>query len=151
MSPEDLFKIANLFALVGWVLLVAGVATDRPWLRDRLAGLYWPLAICVGYAAAIVAGWRASEGGFSSLTGVRQLFADDWLLLAGWMHYLAFDLFVAAWIAADTERVGLSRLVLIPVLPLSFLLGPAGFLLFHALRLVRRRGRASTGSGIRAG
>jgi hypothetical protein len=147
VSPEDLFKLANLFALVGWVLLVAGIATNRPWLGDRLAGLYWPLAICVGYAAAIAAGWRASEGGFSSLAGVRQLFADDWLLLAGWMHYLAFDLFVAAWIAAETERAGLSRLVLIPVLPLTFLLGPAGFLLFHALRFVQRRGRASIGSG----
>jgi hypothetical protein len=147
VSPEDLFKLANLFTLAGWALLVAGIATNRPWLRDRLAGLYWPLAICVGYASAIAAGWRASEGGFSSITGVRQLFADDWLLLAGWMHYLAFDLFVAAWIAAETERAGLSRLVLIPVLPLTFLFGPAGFLLFHAVCFVRRRGRSSTRSG----
>jgi hypothetical protein len=116
--------------------------TSRPWLRDRLAGLYWPLMIAVGYVLAIIAGWSEGEGGFASLTAVRQLFATDWLLLAGWMHYLAFDLFVGAWIAGETERAGLSRLVLIPVLPLTFMFGPAGFLLFHVVRLIHRRGRA---------
>ena len=74
---------------------------------------------------------------------MRQLFTSDWALLAGWMHYLAFDLFVGAWIAAETERRGLTRLVLIPVLPLTFLFGPAGFLLFCILRSVVPAGRTS--------
>ena len=139
MAPEVWFEFANLFAVAGWVCLIAGIVTNRPWLRDRLAGLYWPLAIAVGYALAIMAAWSGSEGGFASLTEVRQLFANDWALLAGWMHYLAFDLFVGAWIAAETERANLSRLVLIPVLPLAFLFGPTGFLLFNVVRLINRR------------
>jgi len=28
---------------------------------------------------------------------VAQLFENRWLLLAGWVHYLAFDLFIGAW------------------------------------------------------
>lgn len=140
MTPELLFKFANLFAVAGWIGLIAGIATSRPWLRDRLAGLYWPMMIAVGYALAIMAGWSDGEGGFESLSAVRQLFSNDWLLLAGWMHYLAFDLLVGAWIAAETERAGLSRLVLIPVLPLAFLFGPLGFLLFHLIRFSHRRG-----------
>jgi hypothetical protein len=139
MAPEVLFKFANLFAAAGWFCLIAGTVTSRPWLRDRLAGVYWPMMIAVGYGLAILAGASGSEGGFSTLPGVRQLFANDWILLAGWMHYLAFDLVVGAWIAAETERAGLSRLVLIPVLPLAFLFGPLGFLLFHVVRSVRRR------------
>jgi hypothetical protein len=87
MAPEVLFKLANLFAVAGWICLIAGIVTKRPWLRDRLARLYWPLTIAVGYALAIMAGWGESEGGFASLTEVRQLFANDWALLAGWMHY----------------------------------------------------------------
>jgi hypothetical protein len=142
MVPEVLFQFANLFAIAGWIGLVVGIVTSRPWLRDRLAGQYWPMMIAVGYALAIMAGWSEGEGEFASLAGVRQLFATDWLLLAGWMHYLAFDLFVGAWIAGETERAGLSRLVLIPVLPLTFMFGPAGFLLFHVVRLIHRRGRA---------
>ena len=141
MTPELLFKFANLFAVAGWICMIAGIAANRPWLRDRLAGLYWPMMIAVGYVLAIMAGWSEGEGGFASLSEVRRLFATDWLLLAGWMHYLAFDLFVGAWIAGETERAGLSRLVLIPVLPLTFMFGPAGFLLFHVVRLIRRGGR----------
>ncbi|HEY6996065.1 MAG TPA: ABA4-like family protein [Xanthobacteraceae bacterium] len=143
MAPESLFEFANLFAVAGWICMIAGIVTSRPWLRDRLAGVYWPMMIAVGYALAIIAGWGESEGGFASLTGVRQLFANDWALLAGWMHYLAFDLFVGAWIAAETERAGLSRLVLIPVLPLAFVFGPLGFLLFHVVRLIFRRGQVA--------
>jgi hypothetical protein len=138
MGPERLFELANLFVLGGWAVLIAGIVMNRPWLRDRLAGIYWPLAISFGYAVAITVGWSASDGGFSSLSGVRQLFANDWLLLAGWVHYLAFDLFVGAWIAAETERANLSRLVLIPILPLTFMFGPVGYLLFHAVRFVFR-------------
>lgn len=141
MGPDVLFKFANLFALAGWAGLIAGILTQRPWLRDRLAGSCWPMAIAVGYVLAIAAGWSGAEGSFATLAGVRQLFADDWILLAGWMHYLAFDLFVGAWIAAETARAGLPRLVLIPVLPLTFLFGPAGFLLFQVLRLAHGRAR----------
>ena len=90
MDPEGLFKFANLFALAGWVALVAGIVTNRPWLRDRLARMYWPLAISVGYTLAIAAGWSTGKGGFFSLADVRQLFANDWFLLAGWMHYLVY-------------------------------------------------------------
>ena len=57
LDPESLFKFANLFALAGWVALVTGIVTNRPWLRDRLARMYWPLAISAGYTLAIAAGW----------------------------------------------------------------------------------------------
>jgi len=139
MDAELLFKFANLFAAAGWLGMIVGIVTNRPWLRDRLARVYWPMTIAVCYTLAIITGWSSGEGGFASLAEVRRLFASDWLLLAGWMHYLAFDLFVGASIAAEAERANLSRLVLIPVLPLSFLFGPMGFLLFHVIRLVRQR------------
>ncbi len=105
-------------------------------MRDTVAGRFWPLLLSLLYVVALGLGWGTTGGGFSSLAAVRQLFSGDWTLLAGWVHYLAFDLFVGAWIAAETERAGLSTLVLIPVLPLTFLFGPAGFLLFLILRQV---------------
>jgi hypothetical protein len=110
---------------------------SRSWLRDRLAGIYWPLALSISYSLSLAVG-LGGEGGFSSLPAVRQLFADDWALLAGWIHYLAFDLFIGAWIARHTERAQLSRLILIPILPLTFLFGPVGLLLFLAIRFVYR-------------
>lgn len=141
MNAESVFQAANLFGLAGWAVLVAGIVLKRSWLRDRLAGIYWPLAFSVGYALTLSIG-LGGEGGFSSLPAVRQLFMNDWALLAGWIHYLAFDLFIGAWIAGETERTGLSKLILIPILPLTFLFGPVGLLLHLAIRFVYRGGRA---------
>jgi hypothetical protein len=42
-----------------------------------------------------------TRGGFSSLAAVAELFSNQWLLLAGWVHYLAFDLFVGTWETRD--------------------------------------------------
>jgi len=136
MTPVAIFGPANWFAMLGWLLLIGGIVLNRAWLRDKLAGLYWPLALSAGYCVAIGLGFGAfgAGGSFETLAGVRQLFTNDWALLAGWVHYLAFDLFVGAWIARDAEQAGVSRWFLIPVLPLTFLFGPAGYLLFQILK-----------------
>ena len=61
------------------------------------------------------------------------------LLTAGWLHYLAFDLFVGAWIAERAAALGLPHLVVLPLLALTFLFGPAGLLAFAVLSAFRRR------------
>ena len=143
MTAQALFGPANYLAMIGWLVLIAGVVMNRAWLRDKLAGLYWPLALSVGYCAALYLGFGQSGGGFDSLPAVRQLFSNDWALLAGWVHYLAFDLFVGAWIARDAERAGVSRWFLIPVLPLTFLFGPGGFLLSQIFKAAFGKGAKS--------
>ena len=134
MAAAQVFSSANLFALAGWAILVLAVVLRRPWWRDTIAGLLWPILLSVLYLAALGIGWGAAEGSFASLAEVRALFASDWMLLAGWVHYLAFDLFIGAWITAAVERARLSRLWLIPILPLTFMFGPAGFFLFVVIR-----------------
>ena len=60
---------------------------------------------------------------------MATLFHSDWALLAGWVHYLAFDLFVGAWVAARLDRAGIGRMVQAAILPTVFLFGPLGLLL----------------------
>ena len=67
-----------------------------------------------------------SEGGFSSLDDVALLFSNPWMLLAGWIHYLAFDLLVGTWEARDSRDRGIPHLLLVPCLILTFLFGPPG-------------------------
>jgi Domain of unknown function (DUF4281) len=87
-------------------------------------------------------GWgQVAGGGFGSIDQVRALFADDSALAAGWLHYLAFDLFVGAWIVRDAATRQLPGLLVLPCLPLTFLFGPAGLLAYFAVRLVWRRPR----------
>jgi Domain of unknown function (DUF4281) len=100
LEPDRVFSIASGLALLGWIALAASPASAR-WapLARRLAGRWLPLALAVLYAAMLATHWRG-EGGFGSLAEVQALFAVPGALVAGWVHYLAFDLFVGAWIAA---------------------------------------------------
>jgi hypothetical protein len=139
MSPAVWFSLANTFALLGWLVLVAGLFAPAggPW-RMRLLGLagrVWPLVLAVGYAAALATHWgSAPGGGFDSLDAVAALFRSPGNLLAGWVHYLAFDLFVGRWIVDDAQARQVPRLAVLPCLVLTFLFGPVGLLLHFALR-----------------
>jgi hypothetical protein len=130
MVPATLFEIANALALSGWAALIVGTFTDHRWLRSRVAGRLVPIALSIFYTAIILTAWPGSRGGYDSLEAVSRLFEDPLMLLAGWAHYLAFDLLVGSWIADEVERRGLTRWLLLPALPLTFLFGPIGLLTF---------------------
>ena len=133
MTPERLFSIVNPIALVGWILLIA-----LPRRRWAVIAAAWaiPGLLAVAYVAVVATHLVGSPGGFSSLPAVATLFANPWLLLAGWMHYLAFDLVVGSWEARDARERGVPHLALVPCLVLTFLFGPAGWLLYLLARRV---------------
>jgi hypothetical protein len=129
-----MFRIANMLALLGWLSLGTGIAFHWHRLRTLLAGRAIPLVLSAGYVAILGAHWSQGSGSFSSLAGVASLFQSPWLLLAGWVHYLAFDLFIGTWIAGDADAIQAPRWIMIIVLPAVFLFGPAGFLLWFLLK-----------------
>jgi Domain of unknown function (DUF4281) len=135
---ETVFSIVNTTALIAWIVLLLAVWRDNDWLRDQVLGRFVPLAFAAIYTALIVLFFGRGGGGFDSLANVKMLFTFDWLVLAGWVHYLAFDLFVGTWIARQVMRQGLSRWWLIGLLPLTFMFGPIGLLAFEAVKLVTR-------------
>jgi hypothetical protein len=144
MSAASAFLLFNQAALVGWLVLAGGVGLRNLWLVGTLAGRLAPFLFGVAYAGLIAVTWGSAEGGFSSLADVRSLFQSDWLLLAGWVHYLAFDLFVGSWIARTVLETGMNRLLLVPILPLTFMFGPAGFVAFE---IARALGTAMSATG----
>jgi hypothetical protein len=131
MTAEQLFSTLNLTTVAAWLPLVF-----LPRVRWVATGLpvVMPSLLAVVYVVLVAATMPGSEGGFSSLAGVRALFDDPWAQLAGWAHYLAFDLFVGGWEVRDAQRRGIPHLVIVPALVLTFLLGPAGLLLYLAIR-----------------
>jgi len=132
MSPEQLFGVLNLLALVAWLLLA--IFPGRPLATRMVAGTAVPALFAAAYIVMIASSWSASEGGFSSLDGVAALFANRWLLLAGWTHYLAFDLLVGVWEVSDSRQRRIPHLLVVPCLALTFMFGPAGWLLYQLIR-----------------
>jgi hypothetical protein len=136
MTPEQIFAVVNPLALLTWIALAvaprtAAVATD----------VVVPAIFAALYVSLLAAFWRGSDGGFDSLDAVARLFASRWLLLAGWVHYLCFDLLVGGWEVRDAQARGVPHWLVVPCLALTFLFGPAGWLLYKGLSSLHARSR----------
>jgi hypothetical protein len=136
MTPDLIFSFVNLLALGGWVLLIL-MPSHR--LTTALSGGVIPAVLSAAYLILIAGQWHSSAGGFSSLDDVARLFSNPWLLLAGWIHYLAFDLLIGWWEVRDAKAREIPRLAVAPTLVFTFLFGPIGWLGYLALRSRWRR------------
>lgn len=132
MSYETLFTVFNTIALVSWLFLI--FAPQWKYTRSLVISGMVSLVFAGGYIFLFVSGVTDSSGDFTSLAGVRSMFQSDSLLLAGWLHYLAFDLFVGTWIVANSTRYSIKHAYVIPALILTFMLGPAGLLTYFIIR-----------------
>ena len=126
-----------MVAMLGWLLLI--FLPRWKWTARFIAACIIPLALAVVYLLLVVTHFGQSEGGFGSLAEVSLLFRNPHNLLAGWIHYLAFDLFIGAWEVRDAQKVGLHHLLVVPCLLLTFLFGPVGLLLYFMLRWSLKR------------
>ena len=135
LTPNFLFAIANPVALLGWALLVLAPR----WRGTRAVVLSGALPLLLAAAYAALIGYQtvahpAAGGGFGSLAEVAALFREPWALLAGWVHYLCFDLLVGAWATRDAQRRDVPHWALVPCLVATFMLGPLGLGLYILVR-----------------
>jgi hypothetical protein len=126
MTPELVFTLSNGLAVVAWILLAA--LPGQRWVTDIVAGRLVPGFFAVAYIAIVVTVWPQSQGSFSTLAGVSTLFDHPWLLMAGWLHYLAFDMLTGVWEVRDARERGVPHLLVVPCLFLTLMFGPAGWL-----------------------
>lgn len=131
MTPEAVFSITSTTAMLSWLLLA--VQPRAAWVQ-RITGLIVPLFLAAIYAAIVVARFGRGDGGFGSLAEVSALFQDPWMLLAGWIHYLAFDLLTGVWETRDAAKRGVPHWMVVPCLFLTFMFGPAGWLAYQGVR-----------------
>jgi hypothetical protein len=120
MMPEQIFSVANLVALAAWILLAV---FPRRAVVSTIAGTATPALLAATYVAVVALMWGTRTGGFGSL----------------WVHYLAFDLLIGHWEVRDAQSRGIPHALVLPSLALTFLFGPAGWLLYLVLRAARSR------------
>ena len=142
MSLEQIFSLCTKLAMIGWLGLV--LAPRWSITRDWFAPVIAPLMIGCLYIWLIASNFSLAPDGaeFGSLAGVVTLFSVPELVLAGWIHYLAFDLFVCAWEVKDAQKEGIHHLVLIPSLLATLMAGPVGLVLFWVVKLSYRAARS---------
>jgi hypothetical protein len=138
LNPDLVFSGANSAALLAWLALAASPPSAR-WAPAvwRISGRVLPLGFAFVYGALLLAA-EPTGGNFNSLAGVQKLFTSPHALTAGWVHYLAFDLFVGAWVAQRAATLQLPHWQVLPVLALTLLFGPLGYAAFIGLRALAR-------------
>ena len=134
MALETIFSLCSGLAMVGWLGLV--VLPKSPIARELLPSLIIPVLLGVTYTYLMFSlrGEVPADGGFGTLEEVKALFGVDALLLAGWIHYLAFDLFIGAWIVRDSQSHDLRHWLVIPCLVFTLMTGPVGLLIYFLLK-----------------
>lgn len=141
MWVDALFTIASALAASAWLVLLSG---DRwPGLQATWSGLVVPLLLAVAYAVVFPALYLNAPGGYGSIDAVLTLLTSDRrIVLAAWLHYLAFDLLVGGYIVIESRNLNIRPLARVPALVLTFLFGPAGWLWFRIQAAITRRSRA---------
>ncbi|MEZ5285670.1 MAG: ABA4-like family protein [Vicinamibacterales bacterium] len=133
---ETIFSACTTAAMVGWLLLLVA---PRWRVTQLVSGAIIPLGIALVYLVLIARHLPGARGGFGSLADVAMLFSQPGPLLAGWVHYLAFDLFIGAWETRDAARHRVPHPAVVPCLALTFFFGPIGLLAYFLLRTWRTR------------
>ena len=140
MSNEAAFSLANALVFPQWLLMIVAPRWQvTQWLTKLL---FVPALLAIMYAFYL---FTSSDSGgldfmsFATLKGVMTLFekGGERVMLAGWIHYLAFDLVAGSWILRDGQQRGIAHGWLVPCLLFCFMLGPTGLLLYVIVRAVR--------------
>jgi hypothetical protein len=148
MGWDFVFSAVNMLALAAWVLLIflprwPALLSAVLFLGVGILCLVYSVALIGVMSGLIPAGAGGGGADFSSIEGVRAIFASDGGVTIGWTHYLAFDLFAGLWIARDADAKGISRFIQAPILFATLMAGPLGLGLWLLLRepAARRQGR----------
>jgi len=143
MTPDQVFSLVNLTALLAWIYLI-GIAR---WTPRVFAVMRYtiPIVFALVYLTCLFLSEPNEEAGYQSLAEVTAIFTQPWVIVGAWIHYLAFDFFVGCWILAKAKAEGIAHgWIVIPMIA-TFMLGPVGLLLFLVLLgFGKRRGEAQT-------
>lgn len=133
MALEALFQAASYAVLPFWLLLIA--APRWRWTQRLVHGPVVLLLLAPIYGYMLLGYAPTPEGTtLRTLFGVMIGFTAPHLVLAGWIHYLIFDLFIGAWQTRDAARRGIAHLWVILCLLATLMAGPLGLLLYVVVR-----------------
>jgi Domain of unknown function (DUF4281) len=138
MTPDTVFMVTCSLAAVGWIILLF---LSPFWIGyDKFV---------VGIIIALLAityGWLNFSNfdpgllkKFTSVDGIAEIFQNRFLLVAAWVHFLAFDLLAAVWIKKNSVTMGIGHILIIPALIFTCMLGPLGFLIYLLTRWAKTK------------
>src|SRR5215203_915536 len=137
MDLEKVFSLTSIIATLGWIVLIFLPFWKK---RDQYVLHFIIVLLAIAYSWIIIKNFDTRIlNNFSTLAGVSELFSNKTLLLAGWIHYLAFDLLAGIYIIRNAAKNGIHHWLIAPILLLTFLFGPFGFLLYTVIKWIKTK------------
>ena len=138
INPETIYLIANWGVIPFWLLLIffpnnplTNFFTQSVIVPLLLASAYGYLSYNLYFNNNVLDGFELYNG----LDGLYSMFANETLLLIFWLHFLAISLFTGAWIARDSLKYFIPRIISIPCLILTYFTGPVGLVIYWFFRI----------------
>jgi hypothetical protein len=134
MTAEQLFDLAFPLAVPFWLLMI--VLPAWSWTHRTISSPWIAVPPLLVYVALLVPQFAAFAGPVVSadLPGLTDVLGRAPGAAAIWAHAIGFDLLVGRWMFLDARERGVHPLVMAPVLVLTILLSPLGFLSYLLLR-----------------
>jgi Domain of unknown function (DUF4281) len=139
MSAESFFLMMNIIAGIGWVALI--ILTPFWKFTDKfvIGIVITLLAIFYSYFNFSHIAEAGGPASFMTFDGVKKVLSNEWLINAAWAHIMAFDLLAGIWIKNNAAKNGISFWIVIPVLLVTIVLTPFGFLIYQLIRLIKTK------------
>ena len=132
----SLFRFSNFLVLPLWALMI--LLPRWRWTTRIMRSPFVSALPATLYAALVLRQlgeiWPIVSR--PALSSVAVLLGSPAGATIAWVHFLTFDLFVGRWIYLESHERQVNPWLMAPVLFLTLMLGPAGFLLYQMVRSV---------------
>ena len=138
VNSENIYLMANWGIIPFWFMLI--FFPNNGLTTFFVQSIVVPLILGVAYVYLsynlylendIFDGFELYKG----LDGLYSMFANEYLLLIFWLHFLAISLFAGAWIARDARKYFIPKIITIPSLVLTYFTGPVGLVIYWFFRI----------------
>jgi hypothetical protein len=131
---DTIFSLSNLFVMPFWALMI--LVPRWRWTQRSVQIPFFVAILALLYAVLVISQLAALLPILSqpSVANVAALLGTPAGATIGWIHFLAFDLFVGRWIYLDSQERSISAWFVSPLLFLTLMLGPLGFLCYLCLQ-----------------
>ena len=72
---------------------------------------------------------------YLSISNLSNLFSNETFLMLFWIHFVSINLFTGGWIVKDSQKFGISKIILFLPLVITYLIGPLGILVYWIVRI----------------
>ena len=138
LTLENIYLFANWGVVPFWLLLI--LMPNHNITKFFSQSIIAPLLLTAAYifvAQQIFLGGNIFEGFklYLGLNGLNEVYTNESLRLIFWLHFLAISLFVGAWIARDSERYMIPRILSTSCVAITYFTGPFGIVIYWLIRI----------------